>query len=183
MAGKSTLLKSLAGKMQHISTIKVWEPYGSHFSPGAMLCSLTTMLLTAAYTSRRNLFRLYCCSIMGRLHTMGAISMSFCPRQHPSTLSRCDGMLTLILTENTSSACNVMQPEQLETLCDVLHTQEDNHLPELTVRETFDFSGRCQGVGTRAGASGLHLPRLASPAFLQAAFGRSRLTLHGGGFG
>jgi ABC-type multidrug transport system ATPase subunit len=35
--------------------------------------------------------------------------------------------------------------------------QEDNHLPELTVRETFDFSGRCQGVGTRPGADGRHL--------------------------
>ena len=29
--------------------------------------------------------------------------------------------------------------------------QEDNHLPELTVRETFDFSARCQGVGAQAG--------------------------------
>ena len=29
--------------------------------------------------------------------------------------------------------------------------QEDQHLPELTVRETFDFAARCQGVGTKAG--------------------------------
>ena len=29
--------------------------------------------------------------------------------------------------------------------------QEDQHLPELTVRETFDFSARCQGVGVQAG--------------------------------
>lgn len=30
--------------------------------------------------------------------------------------------------------------------------QEDQHLPELTVRETFDFAARCQGVGGKAGA-------------------------------
>ena len=29
--------------------------------------------------------------------------------------------------------------------------QEDQHLPELTVRETFDFAARCQGVGVQAG--------------------------------
>ena len=29
--------------------------------------------------------------------------------------------------------------------------QEDQHLPELTVRETFDFAARCQGVGSKAG--------------------------------
>ncbi len=29
--------------------------------------------------------------------------------------------------------------------------QEDQHLPELTVRETFDFAARCQGAGTKAG--------------------------------
>ena len=31
--------------------------------------------------------------------------------------------------------------------------QEDQHLPELTVRETFDFAARCQGVGGKAGMS------------------------------
>lgn len=31
--------------------------------------------------------------------------------------------------------------------------QEDQHLPELTVRETFDFAARCQGVGVQAGES------------------------------
>ncbi len=29
--------------------------------------------------------------------------------------------------------------------------QEDQHMPELTVRETFDFSACCQGVGSNAG--------------------------------
>ena len=29
--------------------------------------------------------------------------------------------------------------------------QEDQHMPELTVRETFDFSARCQGIGSNAG--------------------------------
>ena len=29
--------------------------------------------------------------------------------------------------------------------------QTDIHLGELTVRETFDFSSRCQGVGHKAG--------------------------------
>ena len=29
--------------------------------------------------------------------------------------------------------------------------QEDQHMPELTVRETLDFSARCQGVGSNAG--------------------------------
>lgn len=30
--------------------------------------------------------------------------------------------------------------------------QEDQHMPELTVRETMNFSARCQGVGSNAGA-------------------------------
>jgi ABC-type multidrug transport system ATPase subunit len=30
-------------------------------------------------------------------------------------------------------------------------SQQDLQLGELTVRETLDFSGRCQGVGTRSG--------------------------------
>lgn len=37
--------------------------------------------------------------------------------------------------------------------------QEDQHLPELTVRETFDFAARCQGVGVQAGE--LHLTNIA----------------------
>ena len=31
--------------------------------------------------------------------------------------------------------------------------QEDQHMPELTVRETLNFSARCQGVGSNAGAA------------------------------
>lgn len=30
-------------------------------------------------------------------------------------------------------------------------SQHDQHIPEMTVRETLDFSARCQGVGNRAG--------------------------------
>lgn len=30
-------------------------------------------------------------------------------------------------------------------------SQYDQHIPEMTVRETIDFSARCQGVGSRAG--------------------------------
>jgi ABC-type multidrug transport system ATPase subunit len=30
-------------------------------------------------------------------------------------------------------------------------SQNDNHIGELTVRETLDFSARCQGVGYRYG--------------------------------
>ena len=30
--------------------------------------------------------------------------------------------------------------------------QEDQHMPELTVRETFNFSACCQGAGSNAGA-------------------------------
>lgn len=30
-------------------------------------------------------------------------------------------------------------------------SQEDRQIGEMTVRETLDFSGRCQGVGTRYG--------------------------------
>jgi len=30
-------------------------------------------------------------------------------------------------------------------------SQQDLHIPEMTVRETIDFSARCQGVGSRAG--------------------------------
>ena len=29
--------------------------------------------------------------------------------------------------------------------------QVDNHIAELTVRETLDFAARCQGVGHKAG--------------------------------
>ena len=29
--------------------------------------------------------------------------------------------------------------------------QEDQHMPELTVRETFNFSASCQGVGSNTG--------------------------------
>ena len=36
--------------------------------------------------------------------------------------------------------------------------QEDQHMPELTVRETFNFSNCCQGVGSNAGALHRHLP-------------------------
>ncbi|WVZ12399.1 hypothetical protein V8G54_016929 [Vigna mungo] len=40
-------------------------------------------------------------------------------------------------------------------------SQHDLHVPEMTVRETIDFSARCQGVGSRAGdASYLLNPRL-----------------------
>lgn len=30
-------------------------------------------------------------------------------------------------------------------------SQNDLHIPEMTVRETLDFSARCQGTGSRAG--------------------------------
>lgn len=30
-------------------------------------------------------------------------------------------------------------------------SQRDQHIPEMTVRETIDFSARCQGVGSRSG--------------------------------
>lgn len=30
-------------------------------------------------------------------------------------------------------------------------SQYDVHIPEMTVRETLDFSARCQGVGSRPG--------------------------------
>lgn len=30
-------------------------------------------------------------------------------------------------------------------------SQYDLHIPEMTVRETIDFSARCQGVGSRPG--------------------------------
>ena len=32
-------------------------------------------------------------------------------------------------------------------------SQYDLHIPEMTVRETLDFSARCQGIGSRAGTS------------------------------
>jgi ABC-type sugar transport system ATPase subunit len=32
-------------------------------------------------------------------------------------------------------------------------SQQDLHVPDMTVRETLDFSARCQGVGTRYGES------------------------------
>jgi ABC-type multidrug transport system ATPase subunit len=32
-------------------------------------------------------------------------------------------------------------------------SQYDLHIPDITVRETLDFSAQCQGVGSRAGNS------------------------------
>ena len=32
--------------------------------------------------------------------------------------------------------------------------QQDTHLAELTVRETFDFAARCQGPGSKTGVCG-----------------------------
>lgn len=32
-------------------------------------------------------------------------------------------------------------------------SQYDQHIPEMTVRETLEFSARCQGIGNRAGSS------------------------------
>lgn len=32
-------------------------------------------------------------------------------------------------------------------------SQYDQHIPDMTVRETIDFSSRCQGIGNRAGSS------------------------------
>lgn len=34
-------------------------------------------------------------------------------------------------------------------------SQYDLHIPEMTVRETLDFSACCQGVGSRAGKNSL----------------------------
>lgn len=34
-------------------------------------------------------------------------------------------------------------------------SQYDLHIPEMTVRETIDFSARCQGAGSRAGKNSL----------------------------
>lgn len=34
-------------------------------------------------------------------------------------------------------------------------SQNDLHIPEMTVRETLDFSARCQGIGSRAGKESL----------------------------
>lgn len=36
-------------------------------------------------------------------------------------------------------------------------SQNDLHIPEMTVRETVDFSARCQGVGSRAGIQPLYI--------------------------
>lgn len=40
-------------------------------------------------------------------------------------------------------------------------SQYDLHIPEMTVRETLDFSARCQGVGTKHGNFVLALLQLA----------------------
>lgn len=34
-------------------------------------------------------------------------------------------------------------------------SQYDMHIPEMTVRETIDFSACCQGIGSRAGTNSL----------------------------
>lgn len=39
-------------------------------------------------------------------------------------------------------------------------SQNDLHIPEMTVRETLDFSSRCQGIGSRAGMYAYVFPRL-----------------------
>lgn len=39
-------------------------------------------------------------------------------------------------------------------------SQNDLHIPKLTVRETLDFSARCQGVGSRSGRHALSKQRI-----------------------
>ncbi|CAK7326251.1 unnamed protein product [Dovyalis caffra] len=39
-------------------------------------------------------------------------------------------------------------------------SQYDMHIPEMTVRETVDFSARCQGIGSRAGKNSLATPEI-----------------------
>ena len=51
--------------------------------------------------------------------------------------------------------------------------QQDEHIPCLTVRETLNFSARCQGSGQRPGAA--TISRLALPPFERA--GAERLSL------
>lgn len=36
-------------------------------------------------------------------------------------------------------------------------SQYDLHIPEISVRETIDFSARCQGIGSRAGKQALSI--------------------------
>ena len=58
--------------------------------------------------------------------------------------------------------------------------QEDQHMPELTVRETFNFSNCCQGVGSNAGALHRHsacLDRCFNPVRAKALLLHDRMLL------
>lgn len=46
-------------------------------------------------------------------------------------------------------------------------SQNDLHIPEMTVRETIDFSARCQGVGSRAGIQPVHICKSDSSLLLR----------------
>jgi hypothetical protein len=57
-----------------------------------------------------------------------------------------------------------------------LPVQVDLHIPELTVRETFDFAARVQGGGIKAGArTACNLPRSFRAACMHDALPRQRL--------
>lgn len=45
-----------------------------------------------------------------------------------------------------------MMDEFVPQRCAAYVSQEDMHLAEMTVRETFLFSARCQGTGARQGS-------------------------------
>ena len=50
-------------------------------------------------------------------------------------------------TSPTTASTSTFVPRRTAAYVD----QTDIHLGELTARETFDFSSRCQGVGHKAG--------------------------------
>ncbi|KAG0452300.1 hypothetical protein HPP92_025773 [Vanilla planifolia] len=61
------------------------------------------------------------------------------------------GQASKLLKVNGEITCNGWKKEEFDlTKAAAYITQNDQHVPEMTVRETLDFSARCQGVGCRA---------------------------------
>jgi hypothetical protein len=146
--GKSTLLKMLAGKMEGITSVKVFLP---------------------------SLWRCRCCHDTSLIHSdRGSFALKTLRFQSSctpfgATLHKSDKRDVSPLQKSGKVTYNGRSfDEFLPQSASVYIEQEDQHLPELTVRETMDFSALCQGSGHKSGVGlrqrGEHL--LYSEAFM-----------------
>ena len=149
-SGKSLLLQALAGKTRKDGGLKVCLICVAWAS--ALLCRPCSMARTVL---GRRLF-----SLALRMKLQTHVWQAQRPRYHAAELDCfCPGSLCThsrygAWTQVTGSVTyngygfHEFVPERTAGYVD----QQDTHLAELTVRETFDFGARCQGAGSKPGA-------------------------------